>query len=271
MLIIPAIDLKGGRCVRLRQGKADSVETFSNDPVSVAQTWETLGAKLIHLVDLDGAFKGKLQNLPLIKAIVKAVRIPVQLGGGLRDSREINRAFKAGVERIVLGTRAFESPDLIKKLIKKYGQKILVAVDSSNGKLAIRGWEKKVNLGIIDFIKEMKDSGVKNFVFTDIKRDGMMRGPNIALVKEILSKVNPVRKGSSLMTGGGGHTQRLKSLAFSNGVKVKLIASGGISSKGNLKKLKRLEKKGLAGVIIGRALYTGALKLEEAIEIGSRS
>ena len=240
MLIIPAIDLKGGRCVRLRQGKAGREEIFSTEPVKVAKTWEDRGAKLLHLVDLDGAFKGKLQNLSLIKAIVKSVKIPIQLGGGLRNSREISRVFKAGINRVILGTRAFESPDWVKDLSGKYGWRILIAIDNADGKLAVRGWRKKTKIDIIDFIGEMKKSGISNFIFTDIKRDGMMTGPNIKTIKEVLSKV-----------------------------RVKLIASGGISSKEDLRQLKKLEKKGLVGVIIGRALYTGAVRLEEAIKIGT--
>ncbi|MEA3369070.1 MAG: 1-(5-phosphoribosyl)-5-[(5-phosphoribosylamino)methylideneamino]imidazole-4-carboxamide isomerase [Candidatus Ratteibacteria bacterium] len=240
MLIIPAIDLKGGRCVRLRQGKASRVEIFSTEPVKVAKIWEDRGAKLLHLVDLDGAFKGKLQNFSLIKAIVKSVKIPVQLGGGLRDSREISRVFKAGVKRVILGTRAFESPDWVKTLTRKYGRRILIAIDNADGKLAVRGWRKKIEINIVDFISEMKKSGISSFIFTDVKRDGMMTGPNIEAIKEVLSKV-----------------------------RIKLIASGGISRREDLRQLKKLEKKGLIGVIIGRALYTGAIKLKEAIKIGA--
>lgn len=240
MLIIPAIDLKGGRCVRLRQGKASREEIFSTEPVRVAKTWEDCGAKLIHLVDLDGAFKGKLQNFSLIKAIVKSVKIPVQLGGGLRDSREISRVFKAGVNRVILGTRAFESPDWVRDLTRKYGRRILAAVDNADGKLAIRGWKKKTEIDIVDFIYEMEKSGVSSFIFTDVKRDGMMTGPNIKAIKDVLSRV-----------------------------RIQLIASGGINSRKDLRQLKKLEKKGLTGVIIGRALYTGAIKLKEAIKIGA--
>jgi len=239
MLIIPTIDLRGGRCVRLRQGKAGTEQIFSEDPVSMAKTWERLGAKLIHLVDLDGAFKGKLQNFDLIKAIVKSIKTPVQLGGGLRDSRNITRVFKSGVNRVILGTRAFESPYWVKRLVGKYGKRILVAVDDAGGRLVVKGWKKKTAVGTIDFIEKMQEMGVETFVLTDVKRDGMMKGPNIDSINQVLSRL-----------------------------KIKLIASGGISSKKDLRDLRKLEKKGLVGAIIGRALYTGDLDLKEAIAIG---
>ncbi len=241
MLIIPAIDLKDGYCVRLRQGKTGTEQIFSDDPVKVARTWQSFGAKLIHLVDLDGAFQGKLKNFTLIKDIVKNVRIPVQLGGGLRDSRDISRVFKAGVSRVILGTRAFESPRWLKKLVEKYGDRILVAVDSANGYLTVKGWEKKTTFKTIDFIKKMQEAGINTFILTDVKRDGMMKGPNIDFIKQVLSAL-----------------------------KIKLIASGGISSKKDLRALIKLEKKGLVGAIIGRALYTGDLDLKEAIAIGEK-
>ena len=239
MLIIPAIDLKGGRCVRLRQGKAEKEEVFFDNPVAVAKRWEAQGAELIHLVDLDGAFQGRLIHFSIIKDILKNIKTPVQLGGGLRKEEDIDSSFTAGISRVILGTGAVETPNLIRGLVKKYGKKIAVAVDVSSGKLVLRGWRKKVDMEIVDFISQMKDLGIEDFIFTDVSRDGMMRGPNIKAVKDLLSKVE-----------------------------VKLIASGGIRDKDDLEKLKKLEGKGLVGVIIGRALYTGNIDLKEAIVIG---
>ena len=241
MLILPAIDLIEGRCVRLRQGKLSSERVYSKEPVAVAELWELKGAERLHIIDLDGAFEGKPQNLKVVKRIAKSIKIPIQFGGGVRNLRTIKEVLDCGVEYVILGTSAISKPEFVKKAVKKFGKRIIVGIDASNLKVRVRGWEKKTRKTAPVLAKEMERLGVENIIFTDIKRDGTLRGPNISQIKKMLKAVN-----------------------------TPLVVSGGISSLEDIRKLKPLEKKGLSGVIIGKALYAGNVDLEEAIKISNR-
>jgi phosphoribosylformimino-5-aminoimidazole carboxamide ribotide isomerase len=236
MLIIPAIDLIQGECVRLYQGKEENKIVFSKSPLEVALRWQSMGAKLLHLVDLDGAFKGNPQNLMTILQLAQKLDIPVELGGGLRNPEVIAQMFDGGVSRIILGTIAYTQPDIVKKLSKKYPERILIGVDASDGLLAIKGWKDITRIKADKFCRQWIDTGIRAIIYTDIKQDGTMRGPNITAISRLLDKID-----------------------------MPVIAAGGISSMTDLEALAPLEEKGLEGVIIGRALYTGAIKLDQAI------
>ncbi len=238
MFIIPAIDLIEGRCVRLRQGKLSSERVYSKEPVAVAELWELKRAKRLHIVDLDGAFEGEPQNLRTVKRIAKSIQIPIQFGGGVRNLKTIREVLNCGVEYVILGTSAISQPEFVKRAIKRFGKRIMVSIDASNLKVRVRGWEQKTKKTAPILAKEMERLGVRNIIFTDIRRDGTLRGPNISQIKKMLKVVN-----------------------------TPLIVSGGISSLEDIKKLKPLEKKGLFGVIVGKALYTGRIDLEKALEI----
>ncbi len=241
MLIIPAIDLIEGRCVRLREGRLSSEEVYSKEPLAVAELWELKGAKRLHIVDLDGAFEGEPRNLEVVRRIAKSVKIPIQFGGGVRNLKTIEEVLNCGVEYVILGTSAISQPVFVEKAVKKFGERVMVSIDASNLKVRVRGWEKGTRKTAPILAKEMERLGVRNIIFTDIKRDGTLRGPNISQIKRMLKAVD-----------------------------IPLIVSGGISSLEDIKKLKPLEKRGLSGIIIGKALYTGRINLEEALEIGNR-
>lgn len=239
MLVIPAIDLRNGKCVRLVQGKANAETIFSDDPVAMAINWQEKGAKFLHLVDLDGAFTGTPKNLDIISKIVESVNIPVEMGGGIRDQKTLENVFKAGVKIAILGTKALTDPDFTKAMCKEYDEAIAVGIDAKDGIVAIHGWTESGGKSAIEMAVEMRDLGVKTIIYTDIKRDGMLTGPNISATKKILLAVSGVN----------------------------VIASGGVSSIEDIKALKKIEIYGVKGVIIGKALYTGNIQLEEAISL----
>lgn len=239
MIIYPAIDIRGGKCVRLIEGRLDQETVYSDDPVGMAQHWERLGAEWLHLVDLDGAFSGQLQNLAIIQDIVRAVKIPVQLGGGIRTMNTIEMLLKTGVSRVILGTAAVSDLSLVAEAAKKFEESVMVGIDSKNGFVAIQGWEEPVDKTYLDLGREIKDLGIKRVVFTDIRRDGTLQGPNIEAAEK---------------------------LAKESGLRV--IVSGGVSSLEDICKVKHLELSGLEGVIIGKALYAETIDLREAIRVG---
>ncbi|MGQ9608035.1 MAG: 1-(5-phosphoribosyl)-5-[(5-phosphoribosylamino)methylideneamino]imidazole-4-carboxamide isomerase [bacterium] len=241
MLVIPAIDIRNGKCVRLIQGKADAETVFSDDPVAIAIKWQEKGAKFLHLVDLDGAFTGAPKNLDIISKIVESVSIPVEMGGGIRDRKTLEDVLVAGVKIAILGTKALTDPDFTKAMCKEYNDRIAVGIDAKDGIAAIHGWTKSSEKSAIKLAQEMRDLGVKTIIYTDIKRDGMLTGPNISATKNI-----------SMAVPG-----------------VNIIASGGVSSIDDIKALKEIEKYGVKGVIIGKALYTGNIRLEEAISLAN--
>ncbi|HEX3031939.1 MAG TPA: 1-(5-phosphoribosyl)-5-[(5-phosphoribosylamino)methylideneamino]imidazole-4-carboxamide isomerase [Bacillota bacterium] len=238
MRILPAIDLRAGKCVRLVEGKIENETIFSDDPVSVAKSWENLGAEIIHLVDLDGAFAGKPRNLDIIEEIVKTVKIPVQLGGGIRNMETISHLLDLGVERVILGTIAINHPEIVKEACAKYGERIVVGIDAKDGKVAIEGWEATVEKTILELALEMEKIGIKRVLYTDVRRDGTLKGPNL---------------------------EGLQNLAANSGVKV--IASGGVSCLDDIRALRELEQYGVDEVIVGKALYTGAVSMDDLLAV----
>ncbi|NPV43296.1 MAG: 1-(5-phosphoribosyl)-5-[(5-phosphoribosylamino)methylideneamino]imidazole-4-carboxamide isomerase [Firmicutes bacterium] len=238
MLIIPAVDIRGGMCVRLTQGRFDREQVFSNDPVEIALNWQEKGAKRLHVVDLDGAVQGKPQNLKVIEKIVNTVNIPVQLGGGIRDIDTIDKCISIGIDRVIMGTSAVFNREVVKKAVSLYPDKIIVGIDAKDGRVAVKGWLEISEQKSVDLIKEIEQFGINRIIYTDITKDGMMTGPNLAALEDILEN-----------TG------------------MKVIASGGISSIGDLIALKKMEVRGLEGAIIGKALYLGKIDLKAAFEI----
>lgn len=238
MLIIPAIDLRHGKCVRLLQGRPEDETVFSDDPVAMAMRWQNEGAELLHLVDLNGAFNGVQRNLSVIKEIVDTIDIPVQLGGGIRDMARIKRIIKLGIWRVILGTAALKNPDLVTTACEQYGERIAVGIDAKDGMVATQGWLDVSEKPAIEFAQEMESRGVQTIIYTDIKRDGMLTGPNLESTRLIAEAVN-----------------------------IDVIASGGISSLSDIQALKPLESVGVVGAITGKALYTKAINLKEAIKM----
>ena len=237
MLIIPAIDLKDGCVVRYVQGKSNK-KVYSRDPLKVAKHWVKQGAKFLHIVDLDGAFTGIPKNLEAVKEIARQVKVPVEFGGGLRKIETINDVLNAGVARVVLGTRAVEDKDFLKKAFGKFKNKIIVGVDAKDGEVMVRGWKAgHKNTDAVDFSLALKKLGFSELIYTDTLKDGTLTGPNIKEIKKLLK-----------LTG------------------LKIIASGGISSLEDLHKLKVLEIDGVSGVIVGKALYEGKFTLPQALK-----
>ncbi len=237
MLIIPAIDLKDGCVVRFVQGKSNK-KVYSRDPLKVARHWQAQGAKFLHIVDLDGAFTGAPKNLEVVKNIARQSKIPVEAGGGLRSMEAIKAVLDAGATRVVLGTKAVEDKDFLKKALNKFKNKIIVGVDAKDGKVLVRGWKAgHKNTDACEFSLYLKKLGFKELIYTDIAKDGTLTGPNIKELKKLLKA-----------TG------------------MKIIASGGISSLEDLHKLKGLEKEGVSGIIIGKALYEGRFTLPQALK-----
>jgi len=238
MLLIPAIDLRNGFCVRLLQGESDKETVYSNDPAAMAVTFEEAGAKRLHLVDLDGAFQGEGANISSIRSILKNVSIPVQIGGGLRTEEDIDRMIALGVSAVIVGTMAVKHPDLLEKLLKKYtDEQIILGIDSRNRKVSIEGWKESTEIQDVKFALRWKNSGIKRVVFTDISRDGMLSGPNLAALREMAE-----------------HTG------------LKIVASGGISSMDDLEQLKTLEPNGVDQAISGKAIYEGKIDLKRVFK-----
>ncbi len=236
MEVIPAIDLLGGKCVRLYQGDYNQASIFNNNPVEVARQWAEEGATRLHVVDLDGAKEGKSVNLPVIEAIAKAISIPVQVGGGLRDRAGVSRLLDTGVQRAILGTVAVEQPELVTQLCSEFPQKIVVGIDARKGKVATRGWLETSEVNASELAGRMAQQGVAAIIYTDIHRDGTLSGPNMEALRELAESVT-----------------------------IPVIASGGVSSLIDLLSLLSLESVGVTGVIVGRAIYTGDVSLKEAV------
>ncbi|MEM1238574.1 MAG: 1-(5-phosphoribosyl)-5-[(5-phosphoribosylamino)methylideneamino]imidazole-4-carboxamide isomerase [Cyanobacteria bacterium P01_H01_bin.26] len=237
MDVIPAIDLLGGRCVRLFQGDYEQSQVFDDDPVAVARRWADAGASRIHLVDLDGAKAGQPENWQAITEIVRAVDVPVQVGGGLRDRNRVQALFKLGVQYAILGTVAVENPDLVGDLSAEFPGRIFVGIDARDGRVATRGWLETSTVMADDLAQRMGDLGAAAIIYTDIQRDGTLKGPNLKALRALAGKIN-----------------------------TPVIASGGVSSMGDLLSLLGVAPLGVSGVIIGKALYTGNLDLSEAIK-----
>jgi len=238
MQIIPAIDLKGGNCVRLQQGEMDRETRFSDHPAEVAVHWESLGASMIHIVDLDGAVGGKPHNEDAINQILKGVTIPLQLGGGIRSLNTIEHYLSLGLKRVVLGTVAHKQPELVEEACKKFPNRIVVGIDARDGRVAVEGWTETTANRAIDLVKTLEEKGVAAIVFTDIKRDGMMGGPNTESTREL-----------------------------AEATRIPLIASGGVTTLDHISELLTIEASGVEGIIIGRALYEKTIDLKEALAL----
>lgn len=236
MILIPAIDLKDGQCVRLFQGKRDAVTRYSGDPAETAKRWESCGAEILHIVDLDGAFTGNMKNIDAIKKIRKAVDIPIQVGGGIRTFDNINKIFTLGIDRIIVGTAAVKDPEFIHSSCRRYPGRVLIGIDAKDGMLAIKGWEEVTGISAVELARRLEIEDIAGFVYTDISKDGTLSGPNINAIRNIVESV-----------------------------KSPVIAAGGVSNIEDIKNL--LKIKGLWGVITGKAIYEGTLDLKEAIEI----
>lgn len=237
MIIYPAIDLKEGQCVRLVQGKAENKTVYSSDPGSMAAAFQSQGAEWLHVVDLDGAFEGQPKNTEAIKQIAAQLKIPFQVGGGLRRKEDVENVLALGAARVIIGTRAVTSPAFVEDLLAAFGpDKIVLGLDARDGMVAIEGWVEKSSLQVLDFAKSMKSLGIKTVIYTDVSRDGLLQGPNL---------------------------ESIRALAEQSGLQV--IASGGVSSVDNIIKLKAMESSGVTGAIIGKALYDGKISLAEAL------
>jgi len=237
-IVIPAIDLKGGKCVRLEQGLMERDTVFCDNPAEQAREWVRQGGELLHMVDLDGAFAGVPKNRDAIAAIVDSIAIPTQLGGGIRDISTIEAYLSLGVGRIILGTAAQRNPELVMEGCRLFPGRIAVGIDAKDGLVAVKGWAEVTDISAVDLARKFEGYGVATIIYTDISRDGMMSGPNIAATK-----------------------------ALAEAVSIPVIASGGVSSLRDIENLMAIESSGVSGVITGKAIYTGAIRLAEAIEL----
>lgn len=238
MIILPAIDIKDGRCVRLTQGRMDAETVYSNDPTEVARKWEALGAGIIHLVDLNGAIEGSAMNFDVIKRIKDSVSIPVQIGGGIRDERTAAVYLEeVGVKRVIIGTAAYEDPEFLKTLTRRYPGRIAVGIDAKDGRVAIKGWVTVTDERAVALAQRLEGIGVASIIYTDISRDGMLSGPNVKATREMAESVD-----------------------------IPVIASGGISS---IKDIESYKGVALEGIIIGKALYAGSIDLKDAVAAAS--
>jgi len=233
MEIIPAIDIRGGKCVRLYQGDYNQQTVFDENPVTAALTWYSQGAQWLHIVDLDGAVAGEPKNMEVVEEIIKESGLLIELGGGIRQEEVAEKLLRQGVSRIILGTAAIENRELVKKLCRQFGEAIAVSLDVRDGKIAIHGWRKNTVFEVLQLSRDMIDAGVRRFIYTDIKRDGTLTEPNFDMINRLLTETN-----------------------------VPVIAAGGVSK---LEHLRRLKELGVEGAIIGKALYTGDIDLGEAI------
>lgn len=238
MIILPAIDLKEGRCVRLEQGLMDRDTVYNDDPAAQALMWQEQGGEYLHIVDLDGAFAGVPKNRAAIESIVAAIDIPSELGGGIRDLETIEAYLDLGINRVILGTVAKENPDLVKEACRKFPGQIVVGIDAKDGLVAVRGWADVTEKKATEMAKEMENFGVEAIIYTDIARDGMMQGPNIEATK-----------------------------ALAESITIPVIASGGLSTLDDIRRLVEIETSGVTGVITGKAIYSGAIDLRQAVAL----
>ena len=237
MKIIPAVDIKSGKCVRLTQGKEDQETVYSDDPKAMAEHWDEQGAQLIHVVDLDGAFQGLPKNVDIIKDIIYSSTVDIQVGGGIRTIEAIASYVNAGVYRVILGTIAHENPAFVEEACKQFPGKIIIGIDARDGKVAVKGWTEVSDQKAADLAKSMEPLGVAGFIFTDISRDGMLQGPNLDSIRE-----------------------------FAKATSLPIIASGGISGIQDVISLLTLKSEGVEGMITSKALYDKRLDFKEALQ-----
>ena len=236
MLVIPAVDIKGGRCVRLFQGLADKETVYGEDPALMAQKWVGEGAEFLHVVDLDGAFEGYPKNWETVQKVISSVNIPIELGGGIRSPEMVEKILSGGVNRVIIGSRAVDSPDFLELIFREFRERIVPSIDARDGIVLVKGWEESTDLKAIDLGNTLKKIGFKLVIYTDTAVDGTLNGPNLPVIEEFLDR-----------TG------------------LRAIAAGGVSRLEDIANLKRLERKGLVGAITGKAIYEGTLSLPEAI------
>ncbi len=238
MIVYPAVDILDGRAVRLKQGRRSEVSVYADDPAQAAQRWVNAGAQMLHVVDLNGAFEGRLKNLTQVARIVEQTGVPVQLGGGIREASSLEQAFSSGVTRVILGTSVVKSMDFVAEAVEAYPGKIVAGIDARGGKIAVEGWVEETELDATEVAGHLEDLGVAAIVYTDINVDGMQTGVNIDATRAMLEATD-----------------------------IPIIASGGVSTLDDIRRLKELEGLGLDGVIVGRALYEEAFTLEEALVV----
>ncbi len=237
LVVLPAIDLRGGRCVRLRQGRAEKQTEYSDDPVAVARRWVELGARWLHVVDLDGAFEGRPVHTELIGRIARAAGVPVEVGGGLRTDADIEATLATGVARVIIGTRVLETPGEARRLAAWLGERLAVGLDAKDGRVRARGWTADTSWSLIDAARRLEDDGVRWLIVTDIRRDGMLEGVNCSVMAEVC-----------------------------DAVRIPVIASGGVASPDDVRALRSLNRPNLWGVIAGRALYEGTTSLPNLLQ-----
>ena len=238
MIIIPAVDIKNGKCVRLSQGRMDAETVFSDQPVAMAQKWDAFGVDIIHVIDLDGAIQKRPKNAEAIQDIVDSVTARVQIGGGIRNLNTIETYLQLGAYRIIIGTEAIRNPQLVKDACRLFPGRIVVAIDARNGLVAIEGWTENTQTTAVDLASQFEDQGVAAINFTDIHRDGMQTGPNIEETRKLAESIS-----------------------------IPVVASGGVAKLQDIRNLLPLESLGVIGVITGKALYAGSLDLAEAISV----
>ena len=241
MIVIPAVDLKDGRCVRLSQGRMDQETIYSENPVEMAKCWESKGAERVHVVDLNGAVRGRPVHSLLIEEIAKSLHIPIEVGGGIRDLETIESYLSMGVRWVIFGTVALSNRSLIEEACRRFPGRVILAIDGKRGRVAIQGWNEVVPLEVVDLVKQFEGMDLSAIIFTDIERDGMGTGINSEVTR-----------------------------ALSRSISIPVIASGGVSRIEDIERLMELENDGVIGVIVGRALYTGSLDLGEAIRISKK-
>jgi len=239
MLVIPAVDVKGGRCVRLFQGRADQETIYGEDPAIMAQKWEGEGAEFLHVVDLDGAFEGYPKNWDEVRRIVSSVNIPIELGGGIRSPEMVEKILSGGVTRVIIGSKAVDSPDFLKLIFQEFKERIVPSIDARDGVVLVKGWEESTDLMAVDLGHTLKKIGFNLVIYTDTAVDGTLKGPNLPVIEDFLDQ-----------TG------------------LRIIAAGGLSRLEDIVNLKKLERKGLIGAITGKAIYEDTLNLKEAIRAG---
>jgi phosphoribosylformimino-5-aminoimidazole carboxamide ribotide isomerase len=238
MIVIPAIDLKEGKCVRLEQGLMDKDTVFNDNPAAQARAWQDQGAEMLHIVDLDGAFAGEPRNRAAIEAIIRAISIPSQLGGGIRDIETIEAYLSLGLSRVIIGTAAQRNPELVREACARFPGRIVVGIDAKNGMVAVQGWAEVTDITAVDLARKFEGFGVSAIIYTDISRDGMLQGPNLEATRTLAEAVS-----------------------------IPIIASGGVSSLMDIQNLMAIESSGVTGVITGKAVYTGAIRLAEAVAL----
>jgi phosphoribosylformimino-5-aminoimidazole carboxamide ribotide isomerase len=240
MIIFPAIDLKNGLCVRLKKGEMDQATVFNKSPAAQAKEFLQAGFSWIHIVDLNGAFEGKPVNIDAVKSIIEAIGgdMSIQLGGGIRDLATIKNWLDSGVTRVILGTAALRNPELVKEACKQYPERIVVGIDGKSGKVAVEGWAETSDIEVTQLAKKFENAGVAAIIYTDINRDGLMLGPDLDGTAALARSIN-----------------------------IPVIASGGVSSMADIAAIKKVENDGVAGVIVGRAMYEGKINVEEALKL----